>query len=152
MENGLKIHQDHHKGTIEYHTNNHETGETLHRAVIDTHTPSKGKLPFTHITQSEVVRKSGNDLPKNHAKNITYNHFKNQKHPLVSSEEQYDDGHHMWKQLSHRALRDGYHVYHYDGSKLHETTPTNIDKHLKNSFGKSKEFEHKHMIISHHKL
>ena len=98
--------------------------------------------------QVTVERKRGDELPKGHATNVIYNHFKHSNNPLQSSVMQYDKGHYMWKKLVNKTLNDNLHVYHYDGSKLHKTTKENAEEHLKNSFGKSNDHYDKHMILS----
>jgi len=145
---GIKIHAKPHGTNIHISTNDHDEKQLIHRAVIKRHTPGQNSLPFVHDTQSEVDRVKGGKLPSGHAKDVIYHHMENSEVPLVSSNEQFTTGHEMWKNLTHRALDSGHHVYHFDGKKLHKTTTENIHKHLKNSFGKDEKFKNQHMIIS----
>ncbi len=133
--------------TTQYHTNDHNKKETLHRSIIIHHEPTE-KLPFKHEEQSEVDRLNGGDLPNGYARDVTYNHFKNSEYPLRSSDEQFAPGHNMWKRLTNKALNDGHHVYFHDGNKLTKSNKENIDNHLESSFGKGEEYANKHMIIS----
>jgi len=147
----IHVHKSSYRNTTIYHTNDHKSRQTLHISEIKHNKPTK-ELPFEHIKQDRTERAKTDRLPKKYAQDFIYNHFKSQKHPLVSSESQFHAGHHMWRQLAHRALKDKKHVYYHDGEKLHKSNASNIDHHLDSSFGEGKGFEHKHMIISHHKL
>lgn len=137
---------------VSYYTNNHKTKETLHKSTIVRHNPTE-KLPFHHEENRMIERvKNSSDLPKGYVENFTYDHFKNSKFPLRSSNTQTKRGNLMWKSLSKRALDDGYHVYFHDGEKLHKTNHENLNSHLNFYFGQSPEHETKHMILSKTKL
>lgn len=147
----LKVHKKKELFRDVYNTNDHSTGETLHTAKFENHSGIKSGIPFKHDVQVSTDRvKSREVLPKGHATNIAYSHFKHSEHPLKSSDEQYDKGHEMWHRLVHRALDDVHHVYHWDGDKLHKTNKSNAEEHLSKSFGKKDDnsFENKHMILS----
>ena len=130
-----------------YITNDNKGKETLHRSDIVTREPTKA-LPFKHDEQTVVARASGGKLPKGYAEDVTYKHFENSEHPLRSSDMQYTAGHNMWKNLVHKALADGHHVYHHNGKRLIETDKGNAEEHLAGSFGVGSEFKNKHMILS----
>ncbi|MDD4242719.1 MAG: hypothetical protein PHG08_00265 [Bacilli bacterium] len=131
-----------------YHTNDNNKKETIHYATIIKKNKSKD-LPFDHEEQIEVRKQSNNsNLPKGHATDVIYNHFKNGELPLKSSLSQTQQGHKMWERLAHRAMDEGHHVYHHNGTELIKSTPKTIDNHLKSSFGDDVEYSHKHMIIS----
>ena len=132
---------------IEYHTNNNKTKETIHRSAIITHNPTK-RLPFKHDEQVETFRQKDGELPKGYGVDFTYNHFKNNEHPLRSSRDQLIGGNKMWHKLAHKALDDGHYVYFHDGENLHKTTKENIDNHLKSYFGDSDDYTNKHIILS----
>jgi hypothetical protein len=155
---GVKLHHQKTGETQQYSTNDHHTKETLHTAIISHH-PADEHFPYDSESQGLVDRVKSNDrIPKGHATEVTYNHFKKSKLPLRSSSSQYSEGHKMWHRLVGRALDDGHHVYHWDGKKLHKTTKENVLEHLKNSFGYDSgashdvPYEHRHMIISKHEL
>ena len=133
--------------TTEYRTNDHSKKETIHRSIIFQNEPTT-ELPFKHEEQVEVDRKPDSGLPRGYARDVIYNHFKESNIPLKSSISQYIPGHKLWKDIAHRALNDGHHVYYHDGEKLHKSTPKNIDKHLESYFGDSSEHVNKHMILS----
>ena len=138
-------------------TNDHKTGECLYNSSISTrdkdHSPKR-------IEQDSVQRAKDSRLPKGYATDKIYEHFKSQELPLKSSDEQMKSGNKMWHRLVHRALEDGHHVYHYDGSNLHKTNKANVNAHLANYYGsdekrtrfnptpKDNNYENKHMIIS----
>ena len=135
-----------------YHTNDNSKGETIHRAQFLTKQPTT-ELPFKHDEQIEVRKQQDNkDLPKGYAADIAYHHFETSKYPLKSSSEQTTGGHKLWKNLAHRALAEGHHVYFHDGEKLNKSTPANIDEHLRNYHGGGYEYGNKHIIISKEKL
>jgi len=145
---GVKIHTKTHGTNIHISTNDHVEKQLIHRAVIKHHNAHENSLPFEHNTQSEVDRVKGGKLPRGHAKAVIYHHMEHSGLPLVTSKEQFTTGHDMWRDLTHKALDDGHHVYHFDGKRLHKTNNDNIHKHLKNSFGKDEKFKNRHMIIS----
>jgi hypothetical protein len=151
-ENGIPV-------RTEYHTNDHDSKETLHNAVVS-YQAKTDKFPYEHEVQKVVERVKSNDrLPNGHATNVIYDHFKKSKYPLRSDSNQYTDGHKMWHRLVDKALDNGHHVYHWDGKQLQQTIHENKAKHLTNSFGNDdviglkkrephEKFENHHMIIS----
>jgi hypothetical protein len=147
---GLKLHKFSDKDHTYLSTNDHENQETLHRAIFQKFKKSK-QIPVDHIKQM-VVEKVKNKTPKEYATKTSYDHWKSQNHPLVTSDTQYKTGHESWKKLLHWALVDGHHVYYHDGEQLHKSTKENVDQHHKSSFGKygdaSEDTKHKKMIIS----
>lgn len=145
---GIKVHTKTHGNNIHISTNDHDEKQLIHRSIIKRHNAHENSLPFDHDTQSEVDRVKGGKLPIGHAKDIIYHHMKNSGVPLVSSKEQFTTGHNMWKDLVHKALDAGHHVYHFDGKQIHKTTKENVHNHLKNSFGKDEKFKNQHMIVS----
>lgn len=161
LSNDISVHKhttynrtntDTHKKKITYyHTLDHSKKECLHHSIIEHHLETK-QFPFNHEVQTVVGRSKNSNLPKGHATDVTYEHFHNSTLPFRSSNEQYRHGHNMWRKLAHKALKDGHHVYHWDGKKLHKTNSENIENHLDSSFGKDKKFANKHMIISKEEL
>ena len=131
----------------EYHVNDHNKGETIFKSFIVTHNPTK-RLPFKHDEQIAIDKKQNAGLPRGYGRDVIYNHFKNSEHPLRSSDLQFHQGHDMWRDLAHRALADGHHVYYHNGHKLYKTTPKNIDKHLADYFGTHDSHINSHMILS----
>ncbi|MDD4242718.1 MAG: hypothetical protein PHG08_00260 [Bacilli bacterium] len=132
---------------ISYHTNDHEKKETLHISEIVKKLPTR-QLPFEHEEQIAAHKYPNEDLPKGYGTNVVYNHFKNSKLPLKSSDIQYQGGHKMWERLAHRAMDEGHHVYYHDSKELIKSTPETIDDHLQKYYGKYPENKNKHMIIS----
>jgi len=149
----LIIHKTTNGNSTLFHTNDHSTAETLHSSLIK-HKQSSKEFPFDHIIQEEVDRKPGGILHKGYAVDFLYNHFNDQHLPLVSSETQYRKGHELWRKLVHKALDNGHHVYHWDGSKLHKSNKNNVEQHLNSSFGKygDESYANKHMVISKNEL
>lgn len=143
----INVHKKETPDSIEYHTNDNRNNETLHYSNVLKHKPNN-KLNFYHHEQNQVLRKSSDDLPRHYSEDFIYNHFKNSNVPLKSSDTQFKKGHTMWRNLSHKALDDGYHVYYHDGDRLNKSTKNNIDDHLNSYFGVSDDHENKHMILS----
>ena len=147
-----KLHRDDSvENATAYVTNNHKKKETAHAAQFKTFGPTK-QVPVTHIKQI-FVEKSDSNLPKEYASKLTYDHFKSQEHPLVTSDTQYTPGYKSWKKLLHWALVDGHHVYYHDGETLHKSSKETVDEHHKDSYGasskdKSEKTMLKKMIIS----
>lgn len=140
------------KPAISYYTNNNKTKETLHKSVVVRHNPNKN-LPFFHEENRIIERvKNTKDLPKGYATDFAYEHFKNSKFPLRSSDTQTKHGNSMWKKLTKRALDDNHHVYFHDGEKLNKTNYGNLESHLNSYFDSSDTHENKHMILSKTKL
>lgn len=150
----ISLHKSENNNKTEISTLNDKTKEALHHAIFLNHKKSN-TFPFDHQEQSLVERKQhegSKDLQKGHATNITYEHFKNSKLPLRTSDNQTTAGHGMWRTLVHKALDDGHHVYHWDGAKLHKTTKENANEHLNAYFNYGHGFRNKHMILSNAEL
>jgi hypothetical protein len=129
-----------------YTTLDHNKKECLHHAEIE-HQDRHGDLPFAHGVQVGTERTDAG-LPKGHASTVVYNHFLKSDKPLRSDSLQSHGGNKMWHGLVHRAMKDGHHVYHWDGAKLHKTTSDNVEEHLKKYYGHPPEYFSKHMILS----
>ena len=148
LESGAKLHKHIDKNKTKYTTNDHDNKETLHYSRIE-HNDSTKDFPYEHDEQTQVDRvKDSSKIPKGHATDVTYDHFKQSKYPLRTSDTQFRKGHEMWHRLVDKALDDGHHVYHWDGKSLHKTTQENKKDHLSDSFGQGDNYQHKHMILS----
>ena len=132
----------------EYYTNNHKTKENLHRAYYLLNEPSD-QVKVPHIQQWKVDRNPDtNKLPKGYATDFAYERFKEQEHPFVTSNYQYEAGHRLWRRLADKALSDNHNVYYHDGKKLHKSDNKKIENHFHDSYGNQAKHIHSKMIIS----
>jgi hypothetical protein len=140
ISHNVKVHRDEYKGTTEYHTLDHDKQETLHYCSI-----KKTHSPIPCEVQTGVVKHG--DLPKHHATNVIYDHFKQSNLPLKTDKTQSDSAHGMWKRLTKRALDDGHHVYYHDGKSLTKLDHSNLNDHLDKYFEDDIDSD-KHIILS----
>jgi len=125
-----------HKQTSNDHTiivtNDHKVGKTLHQTTIEHHSATNGHplLRFKHDIQNDVWKVPSKKLPSSHAANLALHHARNSDVPLTASIAQYADGHKMWRNISHKALDSGLHVYHHNREHLQKSTKENLDSHL----------------------
>lgn len=103
-----------------------------------------------HIVQTSVDReKSTNVIPKQFATKFAYSVWSNQHLPMRSSSEQYETGHKMWRRLVDTALSDNKHVYLKTPTSFTKVTDENKTDAFDAAFGKEREFENNHLILSH---
>lgn len=146
----IKVHIDSSPGKEKFYTIDHNNKELLHMAFL-THHEANDDFPFSHSEQTLVDRvKSTDKLPKGYATNFLYDNFLNSGTTLRSSEDQYPNGHKMWKNLVDKAISDGFYAFHYNSitKKLTPLNDINKETMFKDSFGNSDDFLHKHLIIS----
>ena len=136
------------KGNIKFmYSNDVELEETLHVSSIEL-IDSKKESPFVYEIQMNTNRLKDSSLPKNYATDFIYNYFKKSKYPLRSSHSQLIQGRNLWARLVKMALADNYYVYYFDSEKLLLANKGNIDEYIDLYFGKSRDYEKKHLFIS----
>jgi hypothetical protein len=144
INTSVSVHRLSNDKVTEYHTLDHRNKESLHYCTIH-----KDSSPINCEVQTGVSKAHSEQLPKHHATNVVYNHFKQSKLPLRSDKIQSNAGHKLWHRLVTRALGDGHHVYYHDGNKLHKTNKDNVSHHLESYFGdEADSHPSKHMILS----
>lgn len=98
----IKTHVFNDGDSTHYYTLDHQNKTVAHYAKIK---KDSNTFQFPVEEQHNVDKdKSNTNLPKGFATEFIYNHFKNSELPLRSSDEQFHDGHFMWRRLVDKAL------------------------------------------------
>lgn len=125
------------------HNNRHlyvtfKDGEPVHASHIDSYSARVHEIPFPHDIQSGVNQDLDNATPGSARESMRI-HVENSNHPLVSDWGQSPAGHKMWSKFSREEIDRGHHVYLWDGNRLHPSTKDNIDQHLEEYYGQTKQ-------------